>query len=190
MLPNSLSGCINVEVIPEQWTNSLTAGSKKFREVRDGTGRSSHNLIYTCIVRMVLKLWYIMWEGVQRKWIGKPSEKILRNTILKEELWTLDYITQPTPRTTFISYTLNFSSKPPMIVTFFLKSGQFFLPRSTNSLFGLVGPEPNPVLGSKPKLVLTLLINKNYVEFFSFFRNFINRKSLTKFFILVDMVDW
>ena len=76
-----------------------------------------------------------------------------------------------------------------MIVTFFLKSGQFFLPRSTNSLFGLVGPEPNPVLGSKPKLVLTLLINKNYVEFFSFFRNFINRKNLTKFFILVDMVD-
>ena len=34
-----------------------------------------------------------------------------------------------------------------------------------------------------------LLINKNYVEFFSFFRNFINRKNSTKFFILVDMVD-
>ena len=34
-----------------------------------------------------------------------------------------------------------------------------------------------------------LLNNKNYVEFFSFFRNFINRKNLTKFFILVDMVN-
>ena len=34
-----------------------------------------------------------------------------------------------------------------------------------------------------------LLINKNYVEFFSFFRNFINRKNSTKFFILVDMVN-
>ena len=41
-----------------------------------------------------------------------------------------------------------------MIVTFFLKSGYFFLPRSTNLLFGLVGPKLNPVLGSKPKLVL------------------------------------
>ena len=30
-----------------------------------------------------------------------------------------------------------------------------------------------------------LLINMNYVEFFLFFRNFIDRKSLTKFFILV-----
>ena len=30
-----------------------------------------------------------------------------------------------------------------------------------------------------------LLINVNYVEFFLFFRNFTNRKNLTKFFILV-----
>ena len=34
-----------------------------------------------------------------------------------------------------------------------------------------------------------LLINMNYVEFFLFFRNFIDRKSLTKFFILV-VADW
>ena len=47
----------------------------------------------------------------------------------------------------FISYTLNISSKPPIIVTSFLKSGQFFLPRSTNLLFELVGPKPNPVQG-------------------------------------------
>ena len=32
-----------------------------------------------------------------------------------------------------------------------------------------------------------LLINMNYVNFF--FRNFIDRKNLTKFFILVDDVD-
>ena len=38
--------------------------------------------------------------------------------------------------------------------------------------------------------VKLLLINMNYVEFFSFFRNFINRKSLTKFFILVDVANW
>ena len=86
------------------------------------------------------------------------EKKRLRNTTLKEELWILDYITQATPMTIFISYTLNFSSKPPMTVTFFLKSGLFFLSRSTNSLFGLVGPEPNSVLGSKPKLDLTHII--------------------------------
>ena len=34
-----------------------------------------------------------------------------------------------------------------------------------------------------------LLINMNYVEFFSFFRNFIDRKNLTKFFILIDVTD-
>ena len=34
-----------------------------------------------------------------------------------------------------------------------------------------------------------ILINMNYVKFFLFFRNFIDRKSLTKFFILV-VADW
>ena len=34
-----------------------------------------------------------------------------------------------------------------------------------------------------------LPININYVYFFFLFRNFINRKNMTKFFILVDMVD-
>ena len=37
MLPNQLSGRINVEVIPEQQTSSLTANSRRFKEVRDGT---------------------------------------------------------------------------------------------------------------------------------------------------------
>ena len=34
-----------------------------------------------------------------------------------------------------------------------------------------------------------LLINMNYVKNFLFFRNFIDRKNLTKFFILIDMAD-
>ena len=75
-------------MIPEQWTSSLTAGSKRFREVWDGTGRSSHNSIYTCMVRMVLKSWYITWEGVQRKEIEKPSEKKIRKYDTKRR--TLD----------------------------------------------------------------------------------------------------
>ena len=38
-------------------------------------------------------------------------------------------------------------------------------------------------------VVKLLLINMNYVEFFLFFRNFIDRKILTKFFILIDVVS-
>ena len=34
-----------------------------------------------------------------------------------------------------------------------------------------------------------LLINMNYVRFFSFFRNFIDRKNLAKFFILIDVAN-
>ena len=34
-----------------------------------------------------------------------------------------------------------------------------------------------------------LLININYVNFFIFFRNFIDRKNLIKFFILIDVAD-
>ena len=33
----------------------------------DRTGRSFHNLIYMCTVRMVRRSWYITWKGVQRK---------------------------------------------------------------------------------------------------------------------------
>ena len=50
-------------------------------------------------------------------------------------------------------------------------------------------------LGSKAKIIYLvldaklLLINMNYVEFF-FYRNFIDKKNLTKFFILVDVVNW
>ena len=48
-------------------TSSLTASSKRFREMWDGTGRSSQNLIHTCTMRMVQKSWYITWKGTQRK---------------------------------------------------------------------------------------------------------------------------
>ena len=34
-----------------------------------------------------------------------------------------------------------------------------------------------------------LLINMNYVKKISVFRNFIDRKNLTKFFILIDVAD-
>ena len=47
----------------------------------------------------------------------------LRNTSLKEELWTRDKIAWVTPRMIFVSHTFDFSSKPPIIVTSFLESG-------------------------------------------------------------------
>ena len=61
-----------------------------------------------------------------RRWPRKGGSKNLeqerlRNTSLKEELWTLDQITQVMPMIIFISHTLNFSSKPPTTVTSFLK---------------------------------------------------------------------
>ena len=65
-------------MIPEQWTSSLTAGGRRFRKVWDGIGRSSHNPIYTCTVRMVPKLWYITWEGVQRKGDCKTYRKKIK----------------------------------------------------------------------------------------------------------------
>ena len=37
MLPNQLSGRINVDVMPEQQTSSLTANSRRFKDVRDRT---------------------------------------------------------------------------------------------------------------------------------------------------------
>ena len=44
----------------------------------DGTGRSSHNPIYTCTVKMVPKSWYITWEGVQRKGDWKTYRKKIK----------------------------------------------------------------------------------------------------------------
>ena len=63
-------------------TRNLTAGGRRFKEVWDGTGRSSHNLINTCTRGIIRKLWYITWKGVQReKTERKKKEKIesLRN---------------------------------------------------------------------------------------------------------------
>ena len=83
--------------------------------------------------------------------------------------------------TIFISYTYNYSSKPSTIVTSFLNLGQFFLPRSTNLLFGLVGPELNPILESKPKLVLTII--KQPQHNWGYFRHFIDLRVFWSFFL-------
>ena len=44
-------------------------------EILDETGRNSHNPIYTCMVKMILKSWYIAWGGCQEKEIGKTLKE-------------------------------------------------------------------------------------------------------------------
>ena len=71
-------------MIPEQWSSSLTTISRKFREVWDGTGRSSQNQIYTCMANIILKSWYIAWQGHQEKGIGKTLEKKTRELVTEK----------------------------------------------------------------------------------------------------------
>ena len=73
-----------MEVIHEQWSSSLIAISRKFREVWDGTGRSSQNQIYTCMAKIILKSWYIAWEGRQEKGIRKTLEKKSRELVTEK----------------------------------------------------------------------------------------------------------
>ena len=99
---------------------------------------------------------YNMKRCPKRREIERQIEKRLRITTQKGRTpKNLGYTIQTSLRTIFISSTYNYSSKPSTIVTSFLNSDQFFLLRSTNLLFGLVGPVLNPVLESKSKLVLT-----------------------------------
>ena len=70
-------------MISEQWTSSLTVDGRRFREVWDGTRRSSHNPIYMCTIRMILKSWYITWEGVQRKGDWKTYRKRIKKYDIK-----------------------------------------------------------------------------------------------------------
>ena len=72
-------------MIPEQWSSSLTAISRKFREVWDGTRRSSQNQIYTCMAKMILKSLYIAWEGRQEKGIRKILEERTKELVRKKK---------------------------------------------------------------------------------------------------------
>ena len=106
-------------------TSSLTAGGRRFKEVWDGTERSSHNLIYTYTRGRVQKWWYITWKGVQRKRDREKKhreKKALEIRHHKEKLQILDYIILVRSRTSFISYSYNYSSKPSIIVTSSLNS--------------------------------------------------------------------
>ena len=69
-------------------TSSLTAGGRRFKEVWDGTGRSSHNLIYMCIRGKKRKLWYITWKRCpKRRHRKKDREKeSLRNKTLEGKI--------------------------------------------------------------------------------------------------------
>ena len=142
-------------MIPEQWTSSLTASGRRFRKVWDGTGRSSHNPIYTCTVRMVLKLWYITWEGVQRKGDWKTYRKKIKKYDTKgrtPDSWL--YYSSYADVDFYILYLQLFFQT--IHNRYFLSKIRLVLsPTLYKFIIWLAGPEPNPVLGSKPKLVLT-----------------------------------
>ena len=82
---NQLSNRINVEVMPEQWSSSLTAIGWWFWEVLDGTGRNPLNLAYTCVVRMTRRLQYITW---------KNALKAGRGTLIQFLSWRKPYKTK------------------------------------------------------------------------------------------------
>ena len=85
-------------------TNSLTVlmwkwylnSEQEFREVWDGTIRNSKNQIYTCMVKMILKSWYIAWEGRQRGGFEKtPEKKDQRTSYWKKNSWLLIKLLRP-----------------------------------------------------------------------------------------------
>ena len=77
------------------------------------------------MVKMILKSWYIAREGGQGKGIGKTLDKKTKELVTEKRTlyWWLNYydrVTQTTPRTIFVSYIFNTSSKPSIIVISFL----------------------------------------------------------------------
>ena len=79
------------------------------------------------MVNMILKSWYIALEGGQEKGIGKTLERKARELVTEKRTlcsWLnyYDRVTQVTPRKIFVSYILNTSSKPSIILIFFLQS--------------------------------------------------------------------
>ena len=153
-----------MEVIPEQWSSSLTAISRKFREVWDGTGKSSQNQIYMCMAKMILKLWYIAWEGGQEKGIGKVLERRIRELVRNQiTLCPLIKLLRPS----YSGYTENNLC--------ILCSQYFFQTTYDCYLFSIIRlvlsstlykfivwacwAETQSCLGSKPKLVFTIINN-------------------------------
>ena len=142
--------------MPEQWINSLIVGGRKFREVWDGTRRSSQNQIYTCKIKMIRKSWYITWENGQRKgWKNLERKKIKK------------YITK---RRTLVSWLNYFGYADDGFYIsysyFFFQSthNRYFLSRIRLVLFPTLykfiiwtcWTKTQSCLGFKSKLVLTL----------------------------------
>ena len=98
---------------------------------------------------MILKLWYITWEGRKRGGIKKKHQRKKTKELVTEKrtlgsgLSNFDRVTQAMPRTIFVFYILNTSSKPPMIVTFFfLNQTSSFSHTLQIYCLGLLGQNP------------------------------------------------
>ena len=139
---NQLSGRINVEVMSEQWWDSLIAAGWRFQEVLDGTGRDPPNPTYTCVVKMTPRGQYITWKNTLRKRIGTSKQRGLRRKTLWNKKLNLfqGEIDRDISVNPFINVKFNrFSFGINLIL---------WHPCSTNLLFGLLTFEPNTNLGS------------------------------------------
>ena len=91
----------------------------------------------------------------QRK---KTKELVTEKRTLGSGLSNYDRVTQAIPRTIFIFYILNTSSKPPMFITFFSKIRLVLFPTLYKFIVWACWAKTQSCLGSKPKLVLTIAI--------------------------------
>ena len=147
-----------MEVIPEQWSSSLTTISRKFREVWDGTGRSSQNQIYTCMANIILKSCYIAWQGHQEKGIGKTLEKKTRELVTEKRTlcsW-LELLRLRRGQSLYLIVSILLPNHLWSLSLFYNQASSFSHALQIYCL-GLLG-ETQSYLGSNSKLVLTIYI--------------------------------
>ena len=140
--------------MPEQWTSSLTAKSRRFKEGQKGTEKlwtpDSHvgeEIGVKTVVYNTKRDQKKRKKKEQNK--KKKRAKCWKNTTVKRKNSVLSIILLGHDREYFLylcmcnSFLLILSSN-----IFSLDSDLLFLPLSTNLLFGLFGPESISILGS------------------------------------------
>ena len=127
---------------------------------------SSQLLTHTWIMNMTQKPWYITEKGMKRR--GRNKKKKTKRIREVEEIQQQKERKNPKPLIILLGHNqgcflyLCICNSFPLTLSiniFSLDSDQLFLPLSTNLLFGLFGPEFNPVLGSSQNWSLQFQIN-------------------------------
>ena len=132
---------------------------------------NSQHLTHTWMEKRVQEPQYITRKGIEgkrgtrKKKRRKKRAKGGRKTIVKRKSSVLLIIPLGHIRKCFL-YGCTSNSFPLTLSTniFSVYSDQLFLPFFTNSLFGLFGPEPTPVLDSSQNWSLHLLQGSNLTQ--------------------------